>query len=109
MLSWDITQWLGNFSEFNCYMHMKDLLKIIAYTSVYGTNIYGVNHVGLDVGKNNLESYFVSKLGWSKNRLSKSVKKLLEVGIFTRVKADKGSTCFKSCGSNYARLFLLTL
>jgi len=74
---------------------MKDLLKIIAYSSVYCLQIYGAKYVGLDTGKNNLESYFVNKLRWSKTRLIKNVRILKESGILTKVPSDVGCTCFK--------------
>lgn len=61
-----------------------DLLKIIAYTKVYGLDLYGVKHTSLDCGKGNLESYFCSKLNWSKTKLVKYVRILQAESILQK-------------------------
>ena len=90
---------------------MKDVLKVLAFSFVYGTSIYGTKIVGLDAGKNNLESYFIDKLGWSKYRLNKSVKVLRDSGVYTTQKSHGSSPCpcYSVSGKRIAKLQLLTL
>jgi hypothetical protein len=67
---------------------MKDILKIIAFVKVYKFTIYGVYYFNVDHGKNNLESYFIDKLGWSRNRINKAIKLLRDNDIINKEKAD---------------------
>jgi hypothetical protein len=67
---------------------MNDILKIIAFIKVYNPMIFGVHNFNVDHGKDNLESYFVDKLGWSGYRLHKTIKLLRDEGIITKQKAD---------------------
>ena len=62
---------------------MKDLIKIIAFVKVYGLNIYGIQHFS----KNNLESYFLL-LGWTRDRINKAIKLLMDKGIIRKEKVD---------------------
>lgn len=67
---------------------MNDLLKIIAFVKVYHSDVFGVKYFNVDQGKNNLESYFITKLGWSRYRIDKAIKLLRDEGIITKQKAD---------------------
>ncbi len=55
----------------------KSILLVVAYFKVYGTSLYGSKHLGLDQGKDNLESYFCRHLGWSKVKLKKVIQIML--------------------------------
>ena len=67
---------------------MLDLLKIIAFVKVYHSDVFGVKYFNVDHGKDNLESYFINRLGWSGYRLHKTIKLLKDEGIITKQKAD---------------------
>lgn len=67
---------------------MLDLYKIIAFINIYHEPLFGVRCVNVDHGKDNLESYFVRKLGWSRNRLDKAIKILRDNDILRKEKAD---------------------
>lgn len=67
---------------------MLDLLKIIAFVKVYHSDVFGVKYFNVDHGKNNLEAYFINRLGWSGYRLHKTIKLLKDEGIITKQKAD---------------------
>jgi predicted nucleotidyltransferase len=67
---------------------MNDLLKIIAFVKVYHSDVFGVKYFNVDQGKDNLESYFIAKLGWSRYRIDKAIKLLKECGAITKEKAD---------------------
>lgn len=69
---------------------MKDLLKIIAYIKVYGLDLYGVKHTNINCGKNNLESYFCTKLKWSEAKLKRLTAVLIQAGILRKEKAEPG-------------------
>lgn len=73
---------------------MKDLIKIVAYFKVYGLDIYGKKYKGLDAGKDNLESYFCKKRGWSQNRLKTAVIRLKHAGIITKEPSERDCTLF---------------
>lgn len=72
----------------------KDILKIVAYFQVYGLQIYAKKYHGYDAGKDNLESYFCGKLGWSQNRLLKTVRLLTSEGVLKREVADVDSKLY---------------
>ena len=86
---------------------MLDLFKIIAYFKVYGHNIYGKQYHGYDTGKDNLESYFCGKKGWSENRLKTAVRRLKSAGILQKEPSDKDCTCLSLCFLTKAQLNLI--
>ena len=67
---------------------MKDIIKIIAFVKVYHSDVFGVKYFNVDHGKDNLETYFIAKLGWSRNRIDKAIKLLKECGAITKINAD---------------------
>jgi len=67
---------------------MKDIIKIIAFIRVYQEPIYGKRYFNLDHGKYNLESYFLPR-GFTKTRLKKVLKIMLEDGMISKEKGDK--------------------
>lgn len=71
----------------------KDILKLVAYFNVYGLDLYGVKHHGLDTGKNNLESYFCDKLNWSESKLKRLVSLLVREQVLRRERVEAGITC----------------
>lgn len=66
----------------------NDLLKIIAFVKVYHSDVFGVKYFNIDHGKDNLESYFIAKLGWSRYRIDKAIKLLKECGAIIKRTAD---------------------
>ncbi len=71
----------------------KDILKLVAYFKVYGLDLYGVKHCGLDTGKNNLESYFCGQLEWSESKLKRLVSILRTGYILRKQPSEAGLTC----------------
>lgn len=67
---------------------MLDLLKLIAFVKVYHTSIYSKRYFNIDHGKDNLESYFIDKLGWSRYRIDKAIKLLRDNDVIYKEKAD---------------------
>lgn len=70
----------------------KDILKLVAYFKVYGLDLYGVKHCGLDTGKGNLESYFCNQLQWSESKLKRLVSILRADYILKKQTAEVGLT-----------------
>ena len=73
----------------------KDVLKVLAYTIVYGLDLYGVKYTNLDCGKDNLASYFVEKIGWTKERLKRVVSLLVKEQMFQKAPAEAGMKFYK--------------
>lgn len=88
-------------------MKTKDILKVVAYFSVYGLDIYAVKHHGYDTGKDNLVSYFCDKLNWSESKLLKIVRFLTKEGVLRREPADVGCKCY-SLSLGYKTLLKLS-
>lgn len=62
----------------------KDVIKITAYFRVFGCDIYGQKHLGLDCGKNNLENYFCIKKNWSMDKLKRLLKMMVNGVVLTK-------------------------
>ncbi len=70
-----------------------DVLKIVAYFKVYGCDIYAKKHLGLDTGKNNLESYFCrGHHKWTKHHLQQVVTFMTRECILNKEKGDPSFT-----------------
>lgn len=84
-----------------------DILKMVAYFKVYGLDIYGLKYQGYDAGKDNLVWYFNMKKGWTKVRINKTLKELVDNDIVMRRKADVGSRLYSLSSMHKLQLFLI--
>lgn len=83
-----------------------DILKLVAFISVFGCDLYGVKYTNLDQGKNNIYSYFIPK-GWSEYRIKKSVTFLKKELVLRSEKAD-AENCI-SMGSLYKTMLNISI
>lgn len=71
----------------------KDVIKLTAYFRVYGCDIYGQKHLGLDCGKNNLERYFCDRLNWSVAKLKRLLSMMVNGVVLSRTTSST-TQCF---------------